>query len=74
MQVESVTKAVCNLAMQFGEGEDAEEGALVYPSPCLSLSTRSHRSPLLDLQSRPFGVALLVGGVDKRGPKSTPYL
>ena len=30
MKVESVTKAVCNLAMQFGEGEDAEEGALVY--------------------------------------------
>ena len=29
MKVESVTKAVCNLAMQFGEGEDAEEGALV---------------------------------------------
>ena len=31
MKVESVTKAVCNLAMQFGEGEDAEEGALVRP-------------------------------------------
>ena len=30
MKVESVTKAVCNLAMQFGEGEDAEEGALVW--------------------------------------------
>ena len=32
MKVESVTKAVCNLAMQFGEGEDAEEGALVRAS------------------------------------------
>ena len=32
MKVESVTKAVCNLAMQFGEGEDAEEGALVRPT------------------------------------------
>eukprot|EP00042_Codosiga_hollandica_P015183 m.35879 g.35879 ORF g.35879 m.35879 type:complete len:248 (+) comp44353_c0_seq1:53-796(+) len=52
MQVESVTKAVCNLAMQFGEGEDAEEGAL----------------------SRPFGVALLVGGIDRKGPRATPYL
>ncbi len=29
MRVESVTSAVCNLAMQFGEGDDAEEGTMV---------------------------------------------
>lgn len=29
MPVESVTQAVCNLAMQFGEGEDAESGTMV---------------------------------------------
>ncbi len=27
--MESVTGAVCNLAMQFGEGDDAEDGAMV---------------------------------------------
>eukprot|EP00052_Salpingoeca_macrocollata_P001605 m.26515 g.26515 ORF g.26515 m.26515 type:complete len:249 (+) comp11526_c0_seq1:97-843(+) len=52
MRVESVTQAVCNLAMQFGEGEDAEEGTM----------------------SRPFGVALLIAGVDRVGPKATPVL
>ena len=52
MRVESVTNSVCNLAMQFGEGGDAEEGTM----------------------SRPFGVALLIGGVDKVGPNSTPTL
>eukprot|EP00048_Salpingoeca_helianthica_P015126 m.225175 g.225175 ORF g.225175 m.225175 type:complete len:247 (-) comp16634_c0_seq1:164-904(-) len=52
MRVESVTSAVCNLAMQFGEGDDAEDGAM----------------------SRPFGVALLIGGIDTLGPKKTPIL
>eukprot|EP00126_Sphaerothecum_destruens_P011313 Sdes_comp20897_c0_seq1m18037 len=40
--VQSVTQAVCDLALRFGEGDDAEEGAM----------------------SRPFGVALLIGGYD----------
>ncbi|EDQ87611.1 uncharacterized protein MONBRDRAFT_35217 [Monosiga brevicollis MX1] len=31
MSVESVTQAVCNLAMQFGEGEDAESGSMSRP-------------------------------------------
>jgi 20S proteasome subunit alpha 5 len=52
MRTESVTQAVCNLAMQFGEGEDAEEHSM----------------------SRPFGVALLVAGVDIDGPTQTPVL
>ncbi|MGH0156137.1 UNVERIFIED_CONTAM: hypothetical protein FKN15_012450 [Acipenser sinensis] len=46
MTVESVTQAVSNLALQFGE-EDADPGAM----------------------SRPFGVALLFGGVDENGPQ-----
>eukprot|EP00056_Hartaetosiga_gracilis_P004818 m.78340 g.78340 ORF g.78340 m.78340 type:complete len:261 (-) comp11951_c1_seq1:149-931(-) len=31
MSVESVTQAVCNLAMQFGEGSDAESGSMSRP-------------------------------------------
>ncbi|XP_045080010.1 proteasome subunit alpha type-5-like [Coregonus clupeaformis] len=46
MTVESVTQAVSNLALQFGE-EDADPGAM----------------------SRPFGVALLFGGLDEKGPQ-----
>lgn len=52
MSVESVTQAVCNLAMQFGEGSDKESGSM----------------------SRPFGVALLFGGVDKEGTSTKPQL
>ncbi|XP_029815664.1 proteasome subunit alpha type-5 [Manacus vitellinus] len=48
MTVESVTQAVSNLALQFGEEDTV-------PS-CLP-------------QSRPFGVALLFGGVDEKGPQ-----
>lgn len=46
MSVESVTQAVSNLALEFGD-DDAREGAM----------------------SRPFGVALLFGGVDAKGPQ-----
>ncbi|KAL9959594.1 hypothetical protein ACROYT_G032929 [Oculina patagonica] len=46
MTVESVTQAVSNLALEFGD-DDAREGAM----------------------SRPFGVALLFGGVDAKGPQ-----
>lgn len=46
MSVESVTQAVSNLALEFGD-DDAREGAM----------------------SRPFGVALLFGGVDTKGPQ-----
>lgn len=46
MSVESVTQAVSNLALQFGD-DDADPGAM----------------------SRPFGVALLFAGIDKRGPQ-----
>lgn len=46
MSIESVTQAVSNLALEFGD-DDAREGAM----------------------SRPFGVALLFGGVDSKGPQ-----
>lgn len=46
MTVESVTQAVSNLALQFGD-DDADPGAM----------------------SRPFGVALLFAGIDKKGPQ-----
>eukprot|EP00003_Mantamonas_plastica_P029134 TRINITY_DN685_c0_g1_i8.p1 TRINITY_DN685_c0_g1~~TRINITY_DN685_c0_g1_i8.p1 ORF type:complete len:264 (+),score=97.22 TRINITY_DN685_c0_g1_i8:470-1261(+) len=41
--VESVTQAVCDLALKFGEDEE-------------------------DSMSRPFGVSLLIAGVDENGP------
>jgi len=50
MPTESVTQAVCNLAMQFGE-TDGDEA-----------------------MSRPFGVSLLVAGVDGKGEDAKPYL
>lgn len=46
MSIESVTQAVSNLALEFGD-DDARKGAM----------------------SRPFGVALLFGGVDSKGPQ-----
>jgi len=46
MSVESVTQAVSNLALAFGD-DDPDPGAM----------------------SRPFGVALLLAGVDRNGPR-----
>ncbi len=43
--VESVSQAVCDLALRFGEGAEGQES----------------------IMSRPFGVALLIGGVDGKG-------
>ncbi|KAK9320523.1 nucleophile aminohydrolase [Lipomyces orientalis] len=47
IKVESVTQAVCDLALRFGEGADGEERVM----------------------SRPFGVALLIAGIDENGPQ-----
>ncbi|KAI9183161.1 proteasome component pup2 [Blastocladiella emersonii ATCC 22665] len=47
VKVESVTQAVCDLALRFGEGADGQEA----------------------IMSRPFGVALLIGGCDEKGPQ-----
>ncbi|KAK3700697.1 hypothetical protein QZH41_015643 [Actinostola sp. cb2023] len=46
ISLESITQAVSNLALEFGD-DDAREGAM----------------------SRPFGVALLFGGIDDKGPQ-----
>jgi len=47
IKVESVTQAVCDLALRFGESMDNEDA----------------------MMSRPFGVALLIAGVDELGPQ-----
>lgn len=50
MPTESVTQAVCNLAMSFGETDSDTT------------------------MSRPFGVSLLVAGIDRVGGKAVPKL
>lgn len=47
IKVESVTQAVCDLALRFGESVHDEEA----------------------MMSRPFGVALLIAGIDELGPQ-----
>ncbi|OUM69882.1 hypothetical protein PIROE2DRAFT_52888 [Piromyces sp. E2] len=47
IKVESITQAICDLALRFGEGAQGEES----------------------IMSRPFGVALLIAGVDENGPQ-----
>jgi len=47
IKVESVTQAVCDLALRFGESVHDEDA----------------------MMSRPFGVALLIGGIDELGPQ-----
>lgn len=46
ISIESVTQAVCDLSLQFGEDSGKKER----------------------LMSRPFGVALLLAGIDETGP------
>ena len=50
LRVESLTQALCDLAISFGEGSESSSKA---------------KSKM----SRPFGVALLLAGVDARGPQ-----
>ena len=47
IKVESVTQAICDLALRFGESVHDEEA----------------------MMSRPFGVALLIAGIDELGPQ-----
>ncbi|CAJ0877082.1 2421_t:CDS:10 [Entrophospora sp. SA101] len=47
IKVESVTQAVCDLALRFGESAHGEDS----------------------IMSRPFGVALLIAGIDEKGPQ-----
>ncbi|KXN71684.1 proteasome subunit alpha, partial [Conidiobolus coronatus NRRL 28638] len=47
IKVESVTQAICDLALRFGESATGQK----------------------PIMSRPFGVALLVAGIDENGPQ-----
>jgi 20S proteasome subunit alpha 5 len=47
IRVESVTQAVCDLALRFGESIHDDDA----------------------MMSRPFGVALLIAGIDELGPQ-----
>lgn len=47
IKVETVTQAVCDLALRFGESTEDDEA----------------------MMSRPFGVALLIIGIDENGPQ-----
>jgi 20S proteasome subunit alpha 5 len=57
LRVESLTQALCDLAMSFGEGSEEAEDA-----------KRSGEKKKVKM-SRPFGVSLLIAGVDARGPQ-----
>lgn len=63
--VESVTQAVCDLALRFGESMDNESAMMVSMAP-IYRRLLMYRSCL---QSRPFGVALLIAGIDEKGPQ-----
>jgi 20S proteasome subunit alpha 5 len=53
MTVESTTQAVCDLALRFGELGNTEE---------------EEEEDEGETLSRPFGVALLIAGIDENGP------
>lgn len=48
MTVEQITEAICDVAINFGEGYEGQK-----------------KKPM----ARPYGVALLIAGVDERGPQ-----
>lgn len=54
MNIEALTQATCDLALQFGEDNDSND---------------DDEGEAGAQMSRPFGVALLIGGVDADGPK-----
>lgn len=59
--VESATQAVCDLALRFGESVEDDEALMV-----CGVWYENHADTT---QSRPFGVALLIAGIDERGPQ-----
>lgn len=78
MSVESVTQAVSNLALEFGD-DNARSGAMVcmqicflwrkkFQYLCFNWNTTKATAHFF-VQSRPFGVALLFGGFDEKGPQ-----
>lgn len=71
IRVESVTQAVSDLALRFGEGADEEEATMVRPalSPSVQCGALEADVAAGSPQSRPFGVALLIAGCDENGPQ-----
>ncbi|KAJ6415774.1 hypothetical protein OIU84_004549 [Salix udensis] len=68
MTVESTTQALCDLALRFGEGDEEsmdERGDITSLYALFNAFTYEEYSPL---QSRPFGVSLLIAGHDEKGP------
>lgn len=66
-----MTQAVCDLALRFGESTEDDEAMMVsdlkHPQ-CFGHADSSLFSCLIS-QSRPFGVALLLAGIDVKGPQ-----
>ncbi|ELU41154.1 20S proteasome subunit [Rhizoctonia solani AG-1 IA] len=65
IKVESVTQAVCDLALRFGESMDNEDAMMV----SLFNDLVPEDGIKLEIESRPFGVALLIAGIDELGPQ-----
>ena len=61
--VESCTQAVCDLALRFGESVEDDDALMV------SYGHQSARYKANSFKSRPFGVALLIAGIDEKGPQ-----
>lgn len=68
MPVESCTQSLCDLALRFSGDEEATMVRRRAPCAlrCRNLKHASYAAPCV--QSRPFGVALLVAGCDEGGP------
>lgn len=62
--VESCTQAVCDLALRFGESVE-DDDALMVSNVLLIFCNQTFNF----FQSRPFGVALLIAGIDEKGPQ-----
>jgi hypothetical protein len=84
MPVESCTQSLCDLALQFGEDDEEggmvspftglNDTLMAVPRCAFALTGTATHAPSWTclaprwLQSRPFGVALLVAGWDDDGP------
>ena len=69
MLVESVTQSLCDVALRFseeGDGDDEEDALVRIRGSSTLLFAPLILSP--HLQSRPFGVALLLAGIAQDGP------
>lgn len=82
MTVESTTQALCDLALRFGEGDEESmvrifllnvvnlfnlcfDGAICFIRFFLDIT---FYVSYVYVQSRPFGVSLLIAGHDENGP------